>query len=584
MKSNTRLFMINITLTILLAVSLSACEPKAPTQEVSTWTGTALINVPEITITAVAPQATPTLLPTVIPVPTSSPDEPESGGIILLAMKAGGYTQLFAYHPVRMSLTQITRGEWNHADPAISPDGTRLAYCADESGRWDIYILNLVNGEKTRLTSTASYACSPTWSPDGRWMAFEEVLDGRLDLTIRSVVDESTAPVRLTDNGGNNFDPAWSPGGREIAFVSDRNGKLEIWLINLDDPEQRFKPVIRSEDADYTTPSWSENGKSLAWNKINEFSEIESWNLDGEETRPLSIGIGSHPVWMENDEGVLAIVRSVNSNDLAAYSLDPSRMLLPPIHLQNEVTSHNWVSGATAESLKVYLEDQPVYENVARWQPELSTPDTSSGRYDMVYLPDLTAPEPYLIDTVDESFTIMRQALLAELGWDFLKILENASLSVPANASPGLEEDWGYTGRAIDVNMDPLDSGWMVVNREDILGRTYWRVWLKCRQQDGTCGVCIQKPVWDFESRITGGNSAYENGGMTTTIPQGYWIDFTSFALDYGWERLPAGANWRSYFPETRINQFVLREELSWQDAMRERFTSETINSYWPTP
>ena len=584
MSSSARLYTHFFILILLLVISLTACAPVTATAEVATRAGATVISFQEVTKTAEPPAKNPTVTPTSLPVTSKTAENQATNGLIILALKINGFAQLAAYHPVNQALTQITHGDWNHADPAISPDGTKLAYCADESGRWDIFILDLIKGEKTRLTNTTSYACTPTWSPDGRWMAFEEVLDGKLNVVIRSVVDESTAPVRLTDNGGNNFDPAWSPEGREIAFVTDRNGRLELWLANLDDPQQRFKLVMRSEHADYTSPVWSNDGHSLAWKKTDEFEEVEIWNLETEELRPVTLGSGSHPVWIDNGNGLLAVVRSANSNDLVAYSPDLNRLLIPPIHLQNEVVSIGWAPAKSVSALNKFLTRQPITNNEGLWQPELSALDASSGRYELVYLADITAPEPYLIDTVDESFSSMREALHAELGWDFLKILESASLSIPTNASPGLEEDWGYTGRAIAVNLDPLDSGWMVVNREDILGRTYWRVWLKCMQQDGTCGVSVQNPLWDFETRVQGNTSAYENGGMTTTLPQGYWIDFTSFALDYGWERLPAGANWRGYFPEAGINRFVMRDELTWHEAMRKRYTDETIESYWPFP
>ncbi len=584
MNTSARLFTRLILLIPFLVVSLSACKPEPTTPEIAAHAEGTVVSLQEPSETAAPLLSTPTLIPTTSSGSVATSENLAASGLIILAEKIGGFVQLAAYHPLNQALTQITDDEWDHADPAISPDGTKLAFCADEFGRWDIFILDLLTGEKTHLTNTTTYACSPTWSPDGRWVAYEEVMDEKLNLVIRSVMDESVAPHRLTDNGGNNFDPAWSPSGREIAFVTDRNGRLELWLANLDNPQQRFNLVARSEHADYTHPVWSGDGHSLAWVRTDEFEEIETWNLESEQTRPVTLGSGSHPVWMDEEQGVLAVVHSANSNDLVAYSTEANLLLLPPIHQKNEVLSISWVPAKSAPPLKKYLSQHSAASETRLWQPEISTQDVSSGRYEMVYLPDVTAPEPFLIDTVNESFNSMRAALRSELGWDFLKILEGASISIPAYSSPGLLEDWGYTGRSIAVNLDPLDSGWMAVSREDILGRTYWRVWLKCMQQDGTCGVPIQNLVWDFNARIQGSPSAYENGGLATTLPQGYWIDFTSFALGYGWERLPAGSNWQVYFPETRINRFVLRDGLTWHEAMRQRFTDTTIESYWSFP
>lgn len=582
-ERNIRLILITTPIILGMALTLSACGTKeavivegdrettslpSATDEIETPTPQPLKSTAQITVDP----------PAIVP----SGNQVHSG-LIILAMQAGRYSQLFAYHPVNLPLKQLTSAEWNHDSPSISPDGTKLAYCADESGRWDIYILNLVTGNTERLTETESYACAPTWSPDGRWLAFEEVMDGKLNIVIRSVTDPSTAPVRLTNNGGNNFEPAWSPKGREIAFVTDRNGRLEIWLADLDDPEQRFKPVIRSDTMDYTSPAWSADGSTLAWLRLGEFNEIEIWETNEEDSFPVTLGYGSNPVWMDNAEGVLAQVRYANGIDLVAYGDDSSKLIMPPIHLPNNVTAVTWVTGSREEEIKKYASTKSAPEVTALWQTELSTTDIESGIYDLIYLSDVVAPEPYLSDTVNESYSAMRAALQAELGWDFLKILNNASISIPANASPGLEENWLFTGRGIAVNLDPLNSGWMVVNREDFLGRTYWRVWLKCMDQDGTCGVPIHSPAWDFNSRVSGNAEAYEEGGMVSTLPNGFWIDFTSFARNYGWERLPAGSNWRGYFPETMINLFVMKGGLSWDEAIRERYSIDTVGSLWPS-
>ena len=47
-------------------------------------------------------------------------------------------------------------------------------------------------------------------------------------------------------------------------------------------------------------------------------------------------------------------------------------------------------------------------------------------------------------------------------------------------------------------------------------------------------------------------------------------MDFTDLAADYGWERVAATSNWRTYFPGVLFWQFEKREGLTWESAMLE--------------
>lgn len=55
--------------------------------------------------------------------------------------------------------------------PAISPDGSRMAYQSDESGRWEVMLLD-VNGGKRQPVSTTG-GIRPFWSENGRLLFFE---------------------------------------------------------------------------------------------------------------------------------------------------------------------------------------------------------------------------------------------------------------------------------------------------------------------------------------------------------------------------------------------------------------------------
>jgi beta propeller repeat protein len=185
-----------------------------------------------------------------VPVPedasTSTNEIPYPHGLIVLSLTDGYYRHLFAYHPSDMQFTRLTNHPWDDINPAISPDGSRLAYASRRNGYWDIYIFDLATGQSTRVTDTPAYDGNPTWAPDGQWLAYETYQTGNLDIFIQSLADLSLPALQLTTDPSADSDPEWSPTGNLLAFTSLRSGEPEIWTAALDQPVNRFQNRSRN--------------------------------------------------------------------------------------------------------------------------------------------------------------------------------------------------------------------------------------------------------------------------------------------------------------------------------------------------
>jgi TolB protein len=201
-----------------------------------------------------------------------------------------------------------------------------------------------------------------------------------------------------------------------------------------------------------------------------------------------------------------------------------------------------------------------------------------------VELEDVAAPQPVLQDAVDEAFQALRKQAAAETGWDVLSSLENAYVPLTSPPAPSVQDDWLYTGRAFAANPLLLSANYMVITREDFSGRTFWRVYLKARYQDGSMGAPLAAMVWDLNARYSGDARAYEEGGKFGQVPPGYWIDFTEITSRYGWEREAARINWRTFYPSIRFNQFVITGGLEWRQAMSDLYPPEALMSATPLP
>ena len=503
-------------------------------------------------------------------------------GLILLSLADGFYKHLFVYHPESIPLTRITNSEGDDIDPEFSPDGSQIAYASNKNGQWDIYILEIKTGNETRLTDTPEYDGAPTWSPDGQWIAFESYINYNLEIVLLSTIDLNESPVQLTNNQAADHSPKWSPAARKIAFVSDRSGDNEILLADLDKVDDRFINISNNSATQDLFPAWSPDSQHLAWSSEYEKNRsIFYININSESLNPQRIGTGNRPIWDPSGNAVLCEINYPNSNALTIYSAKNGEVILPLTYLQSKIFGFDWKSKEESGAAIEYLvNSKKPYEGPVLWKNKNSETNKSSvGRSKLVQLPDISAPYPFLHDNVYESFLNLRTFTAEKIGWDFLQSLENAYIPITEPPEPGSENDWLLTGRAFAFNPLPLDAGWIKLIKEDIFGETYWRVYLKTRFQDGSQGQPLREAAWDISARYQGDTISFEQGGAYEPVASGYWVDFTEIALRYGWQRLPAQNNWRSYFPATRFNQFVITENVNWYDALLDIYPEEIINS-----
>ncbi len=109
--------------------------------------------------------------------------------------------------------------------PAISPDGTQIAFCYKGS----VYVAPTAGGEATRITPTAHYDYAPVWSPDSKTIAFASNRYGNFD--IFTVDAAGGTPKRVTTNSASEEPSAFSPDGKKIYFSASISDPVESALF-----------------------------------------------------------------------------------------------------------------------------------------------------------------------------------------------------------------------------------------------------------------------------------------------------------------------------------------------------------------
>jgi len=89
--------------------------------------------------------------------------------------------------------------------------------------------------------------------------------------------------------------PCFSPDSQKIAFVSDKDGTPRIYVIKIpDDLYHRKRPIahlITKENRQNVTPSWSKDGKKLAYSaKTNKVRQIWIYDFETDEEWQLTNG------------------------------------------------------------------------------------------------------------------------------------------------------------------------------------------------------------------------------------------------------------------------------------------------------
>ena len=161
--------------------------------------------------------------------------------------------------------TQVTRDAGLEVDPALSPDGTAIAYAAGPANAMQIYVRQVNGGRPVALTSdTTDNFRWPRWSPDGSQIAYQSN-DG-----IYVVPALGGPPRRLTRVDPASLGPApgwgspitgfdWSPDGARIAWTNGFTDSV-IRVVALAGGE----PIPLKAPYGAFSPAWSPDGRSIA--------------------------------------------------------------------------------------------------------------------------------------------------------------------------------------------------------------------------------------------------------------------------------------------------------------------------------
>lgn len=193
----------------------------------------------------------------------------------------------------------ITQHPSRDADPAWSPDGTRIAFQSDRTGAaqflYDIFVMDADGSNLTQITSHPATDESPTWAPDGSAITFWTERDGLSEVYVVRL--DGSAPYNITNYFDDDVFPRWSPDGNTIAFRSFFRGQPQVFVgVYLMDPDGANVRLVPTQFLPSGFVAWKPDGTRLL---VEGNRDIWSMNLDGSDAVNLTNdpSIDVFPAW-----------------------------------------------------------------------------------------------------------------------------------------------------------------------------------------------------------------------------------------------------------------------------------------------
>jgi Tol biopolymer transport system component len=205
-------------------------------------------------------------------------------------------------------VTQSTKRATNQD---VSPDGQWLTYYIYGDPQFDIFVAKVSDPAKMyQLTNDAHIDRAPRWSPDGRRIAFFSDLTGKYEIwTINPDGSDRRQLTFSREDQPGFLDPAWSRDGTHMLF-SYRGGGAGF-IMDLGRPYQEQDPFTfpppPEAAATYVGYSWSPDDRQIAgttYTKNKEIPGIVIYDLASRQYQRLNHE-GNGPIWLPDHRRLL---------------------------------------------------------------------------------------------------------------------------------------------------------------------------------------------------------------------------------------------------------------------------------------
>ena len=231
--------------------------------------------------------------------------------------------QIWTWTIGQENMEQITTSEANCYGPNWFPNGNDIAYYSNENGNSDIFIINEFGQNKIQLTSDPRDEWSPAISPDGSKIAYILKRSGEIysiDYRLMIMNSDGSNQSELIDARtlGSGYDGVthvmgWSDDSSYIIFGTSGPyaPNKDVWKVNASNPQE----VLRLTDATNTAGNkWDggsndslRNGVIVYQSGSSTDSDIYQMDSEGQNKQPFIATTSREygPNWSKNCDKIV---------------------------------------------------------------------------------------------------------------------------------------------------------------------------------------------------------------------------------------------------------------------------------------